>query len=921
MPVIRQEVNTGSNELQLGGTNYMVGTASPQMKEVQPETDTRGQAIQGFLSNFLDSFTPQIQKGQERAAVQGQIDATQDPDALKNSDAAVDKQNIFMRDAYQQGYLGAAVQQSVTDFQTGVTQRAQAAGLAGMSDEEFMQQERQQNAKLMNSLGQYLPHMSNQTAAAVANSLDSTRQSALGLLQKTRLGQAKINNTRTIDQGARAALDGLQTSLSAGNNFEQSYHYLENQANMIAVNPILSEKEKRDNVTNLFLSAAQNLSDPNDIEALANKYQGLLGAESVDGVAKMRTFYNQAGERQAGATWMDLQNKFDAIGQLPAYQQADARKNFEQQMIQANVEGRLSMGQMETWYNKLHKEQTPKLQMTGMIKAVASGGGGLNVESLHAAAPGVTRSEVTSAILEAYPDTMDGNAAMLAAGSQGKDPWVIKQALGRVGNLMTSQLDTMSSLMQPVKGDDGNVTYQIPQQVQSSIVGFTAMYQSADEITQQTLMNTVPDDWRGIIQQAIAQDPSNVNNNVLDTIKRVAVENASGMYKDVKALPSDKMLNTDSALRWYQRINPVTTDSEDSQRQQMSQQMQAEYSRIYNTDRGLLSGKSPESINKMLVGLIQGRTAKVDVGRFAANITLPPGQSISSYAAAAGGVDDQTYTDALQSTIKSVFDAQGINPDLMDSVQFTAASGGALSKDMTMTVYTKNSAGIIEPHRAVIPMNVVSTTARAAYQQKQDAARADGEMKAGASISTFRDGARGGLVTANVSGTNSTSLSPTVFNDLQSRVMMYEGFKNEKSGGSVGYGWHDQSGDSVPDRISQPEAQAKLKQLLETRYVPMAQSYMKASGVSGDAATVLLSDLTYQRPADAKALADKMGAYQRGEISKHELDGVLSKLPSYTDAGGTFKSRRNSDRRDALDRWANFEGNPQRIRMEQGKPY
>lgn len=920
MPVLRQDVNTGGGELQIGATNYMVGTASPQMKEVKVKGDARGDAIAGFLGNFFNTFIPGVQKGQEKAAVQGQIDATQDPDALKNSGSAVDKQNIFMRNAYQQGYLGAAVQQSVTDFQTGVTQRAQAAGLQGMSDEDFMQQERQQTAGLLNSLGQYLPHMATSSAQAVANSLDNTRQSAMGLLQKTRLGQAKVNNTRTVDQGSRAALDGLQTAMGAGDNFDQSYHYLENQANMIATNPILSEKEKRENVTNMFLSAAQNMNDPNDIEALANRYQGLLGAESVDGVKQLRQFYTQAGERQAGATWMDLQNRFDTIGQLPAYQQADARKNFEQQMIQAQTEGRLSTGQMETWYNKLHKEQTPKLQMTGMVKAVATGGGGLNVESLHAAAPGVTRSEINSSILEAYPDTMEGNASMLAAGSQGNDPWVIKQALGRVGNLMSSQLDTLSTVMKPITDDNGNLSYQIPQAVQSSVVGFTAMYQTADPITQQTLLATLPEDWRGVVQQAIAQDPSNVNNNVLDTLKRVAVENSSGMYKDVKAVPNDKMLNTDSALRWYQSINPVSTDSEASQRQQMSQTLQAEYSRIYNTDRGLLSGKSPESISKMLTGLVQARTAQVDVGRFAANITLPTGQNISTYAAAAGA-DDKTYKEALQSTINSVFNSQNINPELMESVQFVPASGGALSKDITMTVYTKNAAGIVEPHRAAIPMSMVSQVAKSSYQRQQDAARANGEMKAGASISTFQDGERGGIVTANVSGTNSTSLQPTVFNDLQARVMMYEGFKGSKSGGSVGYGWHDASGDSVPDKLSQPAAQAKLKELLEKRYVPMAQDYMKSSGVTGDAATVLLADLTYQRPADAKALADKMGAYQRGDISKHELESVLSKLPSYTDAGGTFKSRRNADRRDSLERWANFEGNPQRARMEQGNNF
>lgn len=909
MPVLRQGVDTGSGQLQIGGTNYMVGTAAPQVNEVQPKVDSRGAAIQSFLGNFLDTFTPTIQQGQQRAAAQGQIDASADPDALKNSDSAADKQNIFMRDAYQRGYLGAAIQQSVTDFQAGINTRAQQAGLNGVSDEEFLQTERQQNAQLMQSLAGYLPHAAPETVAAVASSLDNTRTSALNLLRKTRLGQAKVNNNRTVEQGGFQAIQSFSDSMAAGNNFDQSWHYLEDQANMIGSNAIMDEKEKKQQLHNLFLTVAQNTNDPDVINQLAGKAAGIMGVTDPSLTSALHSEWNRAGTQQAGATLMDLQNRYDNIGTMPAYQQQEAKGNFEHALIDAQTSGRISTGQMMEFYNKLHKQQTPKLQMTGMVSAVASQGGGLSVEALHAAAPGVTREQIHSAITESFPDTIEGNTKMLAAGAQGNDPWVIKTALGRVGTQMTDQLETLSTVMKPVTDENGNTSYQIPQAVQQNVVGFMGMYQASDDITKQTLMNTLPQDWQGVIKSAIEQDPTNVNNNVLDTIKRVASEKASGMYKDVSATPTDKMLNTDAALRWYQRINPITTDSEESQRAAMNQQLQAEYNRIYNTDKGLLTGKSADTINKMLVGNIQARTVPVSIGRFAANVTLPAGTSLDSYASAAG-VDANTYSKAFQNVADSVFKAQGINVDNMDSVRIEPNTGGAQSKDFTLSVVTKGQNGLYTTTRIAMPASSINRRAQSDYAALVDQQRADGSQKAGTQIATFMDHTRGGYQTMEVSGTNNSGLSPTVFNSIMSNTMRYEGFKATKSNGSVGYGWHEASGDSVPDNLTPQQAQMHLKDLYEKRYIPMTKGYMKDAGISGDTATSLLADLAYQRPADAKALATAMGQFKRGEISPYELSKVLPSLPSYKDAGGTEKTARNMDRANALLRWSNFEGNP-----------
>lgn len=908
MPVLRQEVNTGSGALQIGGTNYQVGVAAPQVQQEQPKVDSRGMAIQGFLSNFLDTFTPALQEGQQRAAAQGQIDASQNPDALKGADSAADKQNIFMRDAYQKGYLGAAVRQTVTDFQSGITSRAQAAGMQGVSDDDFLATERQQNAKLMNSLGQYMPHMDANTVSAVASSLDNGRNSALGILRKTRLGQAKVNNMRVVEQGSMAAMSNFTASLDAGATFEQAQHYLTDHAALIGSNEMLDEKEKRNQLGNLFVSTAQNLKDPRQINQLAGVASGILGVTDPSVMTQLDSQWKRAGSEVNLSTELNLTDRLNAASKLPGQQRQAEYNNILTAAMQAHRDGYLTEGAAKSLYTSINKPPTPKALIASAIEnSTVNSNGALSVEAIRAGIPDATQSQVQDAIGNAFPNTLEGNVKMLAAGQAGKDPWIIKQAYSRIGTQMTDQLDTLANLMDESTDDQGNKVYTIPASVQQSIVGFSAMYQNADAIQRSTLMDSIPEKWRGLMQSTIEQDPDNVNNNVVDTLKRVTLEERSGMYKDVKAAPPKDALDTTAALRWYQRINPVSTDSEDSQRAQFGAQLQAEYDRVYQTDKSLLSGKSAKSINQMLVGNIQARTVPVTTGRFASNVVLPAGTSLDSYGAAVG-VDGSTYQEALQATISSTMDSLGIKGDNMKNVRITPGAGGALSKDFAMTVEVENQAGQLISQHIALPASAINAAARDGYVAKQEAARAIGRKQAGPSVATFMNTSHGGQQTMTVTGSNNAGMAPDAFNRMLTNTMRYEGFKGSKSNGSVGFGWHAASGDAVPSSMSVQEGVAKLKDLYEQRYVPMAKGYLKDAGLDASEALPWLADLAYERPADAKAVASAMGQYTRHEIQYPELIKTLEKLPSYTDAGGSAKTQRNIDRYEALQHWAMLSG-------------
>lgn len=927
MPILRQDVNTGSAEVTAPSTNYQVGTASPQVNQEQVQPDARGQSIKSFLGSFLDTFTPKFEEAQQAASSRGAIEASQDPNALQNSDAQADKQSILFRDSYQKGYLGAAVQQTLTDFQTGITQRAQQAAVAGnISLPQFLQNERQQNAEQLANLDKYLPHMDDNTVQAVAQSLNNTKQSAINLFQKVQAGAAKVNNNRTIEQGSSAAMNLFGDAIQH-QTFDQAYHYIQDQVNMIGTNALLTQDEKRDQISNLYLSVAQNTNDPQAIQQLAQKASGVLGVTNPGLLKSLKSRYDEAAGQQQGATWVNLSDRLGKIATLPVEQQQDAKNSFTNAMMDAYSHNLLSTGQMQSFYEQLHKEASPEMQLKGILTGISQNGGSISVSALQGAMPKLSTEQIRTAVLNSFPDTIEGNTKLISAGHQ--DPWIVSSALKRVGSGMSEQLNTLAFAMTPTKDDQGNTVYNIPKEVSDNVNGFLAIYGAGDSITKQTLINTLPQEWQGVIAAAAATDPQNANNNVLNTIKRVQAEKTSHLYDDVDPHPSgkkaDAMFDTSNAISYLDYLPFVGKNGteRDDARAQLSQQLHDEYAYLQNTDPAQLSGKSPQTINQLLWGNIKARTVGLNVGGMETNVTLPRNTSLDKYAQNAG-VASQFYQTAFENVSNNVFAGTGINKDNVQSIRILPNTAGGATSDFTMVIESQNQAGITVSRNIAIPMQLVNQQAQSASQTAMDQQRADGEQKAGYSVASFNNAQHGGVSTIPFSGTNKVGWEPLPFNDMLAKTAQYEGFKDKQSGGSIGFGWHQNSGDTLPDSITLPEAKVKLKELYENRYIPMLQKYVGNAGFDTSqtvdkAVLPMLGDLTYQRPADAQTMVNAMAQYQKGQTDYPTLIKTLQSLPSWKDAGGGDKTQRNVDRVQALYQWASM--NRARANDRQQNPF
>ena len=65
------------------------------------------------------------------------------------------------------------------------------------------------------------------------------------------------------------------------------------------------------------------------------------------------------------------------------------------------------------------------------------------------------------------------------------------------------------------------------------------------------LLSEVPSEWRGVVQSAIAQNPSNASNTILDDLRRQARNRASGRYTDIPENPTDKMVDPSGTANWF----------------------------------------------------------------------------------------------------------------------------------------------------------------------------------------------------------------------------------------------------------------------------------------------------------------------------------------------------------------------------------
>ncbi|CAK6605671.1 internal virion lysozyme motif [Klebsiella phage vB_Kpn_K15PH90] len=889
MPVIqpsRQGLNIGGVQLQSNDVS-LPSTVS----EVSVDTSKakRLAALSGFVQDFGVGFDEAVKENAAAATVRGAMDAQGAVDAMASKDEAVQKQNIFVREAYQDGYVSAAAYDSLAKWRTDSIARAKKAAESGLTDEEFQQQEQEHVQSMSDKLGMYLPDMSKQSATTILQQLRATSMANYTAFQKGRAAFAMAQADRALDRGLSSSSDEFYQRLQAGQGAAAQMSIKTGLDSILAAEH-LDKSKKLDRAKQYMVSVAQQTQDPmviNQLQELATKE---LGVNSVDVNAALYQEFKRAGAQIETQARFEISDAISSLeGQTPE-QQEQTMARIRSRVIELSASDVLSAGtSMEFW----NKAQTirEKAADTQALRTAITG----NMPSSTLA--GMFKGDLDKArtqLLKSFPDTPEGNLQLLAYGSNSKDAWAVNEAHKRMSSDMARTLTTLDQL-----GEDGEVSRENV----NSINLWAQAYSTSTDLGKMALLSEVPSEWQGVVQKAIAQNPSNASNTILDDLRRQARNKASGRYSNIQSNPTDKMVDPSGTSNWFSFFGDA-----DAQRQEARAAMEEEYRYTYSRNPESLVGKDAEDINTMLKGNIQARKLELEIAGTPRHVYLPAGTSLQSIMGDYKGDQEQfkaTLQQQIQNQVQAITD-----PSNMERVVVQAATAGNAGQNMTVTVFDKK--GTFQTMS--VNLRDVQATAQAAYDSALAGEMKIGSEQVGVRPATFYDHDNGRAVSVQVNGRNSVGLEPSLFSDILATTMKFEGFREGKGKGSVGFGLHINSGMPVPQKVTLDDGISILKSSMENQYVPNVQKQLKGQGLNAsDEALKVMVDLNYHGGngssgpvAEAmaqvrKAAKSPVGAYQ---YPVSEAQGrawqALRNTPAYKQAQPERKKYLEQNLRDWL---------------------
>lgn len=889
MPVIqpsRQGLNIGGVQLQANDVS-LPSTVS----EVSVDTSKakRLAALSGFVQDFGVGFDEAVKENAAAATVRGAMDAQGAVDAMASKDEAVQKQNIFVREAYQDGYVSAAAYDSLAKWRTDSIARAKKAAESGLTDEEFQQQEQEHVQSMSDKLGMYLPDMSKQSATNILQQLRATSMANYTAFQKGRAAFALAQADRALDRGLSSSSDEFYQRLQAGQGAAAQMSIKTGLDSILAAEH-LDKSKKLDRAKQYLVSVAQQTQDPmviNQLQELATKE---LGVNSVDVNAALYQEFKRAGAQIETQARFEISDAIQSLeGQTPE-QQEQTMARIRSRVIELSASDVLSAGtSMEFW----NKAQTirEKAADTQALRTAITG----NMPSSTLA--GMFKGDLDKArtqLLRSFPDTPEGNLQLLAYGSNSKDAWAVNEAHKRMSSDMARTLTTLDQL-----GEGGEVSRENV----NSINLWAQAYSTSTDLGKMALLSEVPSEWQGVVQKAIAQNPSNASNTILDDLRRQARNKASGRYSNIQSNPTDKMVDPSGTSNWFSFFGDA-----DAQRQEARAAMEEEYRYTYSRNPESLVGKDAEDINTMLKGNIQARKLELEIAGTPRHVYLPAGTSLQSIMGDYKGDQEQfkaTLQQQIQNQVQAITD-----PSNMERVVIQAATAGNAGQNMTVTVFDKK--GTFQTMS--VNLRDVQDTAQAAYDSALAGEMKIGSEQVGVRPATFYDHDNGRAVSVQVNGRNSVGLEPSLFSDILSTTMKFEGFREGKGKGSVGFGLHVNSGMPVPQKVTIDDGISILKSSLEKQYIPNVQKQLKGQGLNAsDEALKVMVDLNYHGGngssgpvAEAmaqvrKAAKSPVGAYQ---YPVSEAQGrawqALRNTPAYKQAQPERKKYLEQNLRDWL---------------------
>ena len=889
MPVIqpgRQGLNIGGVQLQSNDVS-LPSTVS----EVSVDTSKakRLAALSGFVQDFGVGFDEAVKENAAAATVRGAMDAQGAVDAMASKDEAVQKQNIFVREAYQDGYVSAAAYDTLAKWRTDSIARAKKAAEAGLTDEEFQQQEQEHVQSMADKLGVYLPDMSKQSATSILQQLRATSMANYTAFQKGRAAFALAQADRALDRGLSASSDEFYQRLQAGQGAAAQMSIKTGLDSILAAEH-LDKNKKLDRAKQYLVSVAQQTQDPLVINQLQEMATKELGVNSVDVNAALYQEFKRAGAQIETQARFEISDTIQSLeGQTPE-QQEQTMARIRSRVIELSASDVLSAGTSMEFWNKAQTIREKAADAQALRTAITG-----NMPSSTLA--GMFKGDLDKArtqLLKSFPDTPEGNLQLLAYGSNSKDAWAVNEAHKRMSSDMARTLTTLDQL-----GEDGEVSRENV----NSINLWAQAYSTSTDLGKMALLSEVPSEWRGVVQKAVTQNPNNASNTILDDLRRQARNKASGRYSNIQSNPTDKMVDPSGTANWFSFFGEA-----DAQRQEARAAMEDEYRYVYNHNPESLVGKDADDINTMLKGNIQSRKLELDIAGAPRHVYLPAGTSVQSIMGDYKG-DQEQFKASLQQHIQNQVQYMS-DPSNIERVVVQAATAGNAGQNMTVTVFDKK--GTFQTMS--VNLRDVQATAQAAYDSALAGEMKIGSEQVGVRPATFYDHDNGRAVSVQVNGRNSVGLEPSLFSDILATTMKFEGFREGEGKGSVGFGLHVNSGMPVPQKVTIDDGISILKSSLEKQYVPNVQKQLKGQGLNAsDEALKVMVDLNYHGGngssgpvAEAmaqvrKAAKSPVGAYQ---YPVSEAQGrawqALRNTPAYKQAQPERKKYLEQNLRDWL---------------------
>lgn len=821
MPVIqpvRQGLNIGGVQLQSNEVNLpsTVGEVS-----VDKSKANRMAALAGFVQDFGVGFEEGIKENAAAATVRGAMDAQGAVDAMASKDEHVQKQNMFVREAYKDGYVSAAAYDSLAKWRTGSITRAKKAAQAGLTDEEFHQQEQEHVQAMSDKLGMYLPEMSKQAATTVLQQLQATSLANYTAFQKGRAEFAVAQADRALDNGLTSSGEEFYQRINAGQGAAAQMSIKTGLDSILAAEH-LDKSKKLDRAKQYLVSVAQQTQDPmviNQLQEIATKE---LGVNSVDVNAALYQEFKRAGAQVETRARFEISDAISSLeGQTPE-QQEQTMRGIRNRVIELSASDILSPGTSMEFWNKAQTIREKSADTQALRTAIT---GNLPSSTL----AGMFKGDLDKArntLLKQFPDTPEGNLQLLAYGSNSKDSWAVNEAHKRMSTDMARTLTTLDQL-----GEDG----QISRENLNSINLWAQAYGTSTDLGKMALLSEVPSDWQGIVQKAIAQNPNNAGNTILDDLRRQARNKASGRYNSIQSNPTNKMVDPSGTANWFSFFGTA-----DAQRQEARAAMEEEYRYTYNHNPESLVGKDPDDINTMLKGNIESRKLELDVSGAPRHVYLPAGTTLQSLMGDYKGSQDQ-FKATLQQQVQNQVQAL-IDPSNLERVVIQAATAGNAAQNMTVTAFDKK--GTFQTMS--VNLRDVQASAQDAYDRALAGEIKIGSEQVGTRPATFYDHDNGRAVSVQVNGRNGVGIEPNLFSEIMSNMMQFEGFRQGKGKGSVGFGLHVNSGMPVPQKLTIDDGISILKSSLEQQYIPNVQKQLKGQGLtSSPEAMKVMVDLNY----------------------------------------------------------------------------